>query len=1004
MRFDILGPLRIGQGAGEPAVTAGRDRVVLGMLLLHPGRIVGTEELIDAVWEGAPPATARGQLQTCVSRLRRALPVDAIITDPAGYGIRVGEDDIDAVVFARLTALARRHAAESPDEARRLFRAALDLWRGPALAGIDSRTVRQGAAVLDEQHAVAIEDWVDLELSGGRERDLIGELTGLVESFPLRERLRAQLMLALYRAGRQADALAEYRRARQVLQDELGIDPGPDLRDLHQRILTGEVASAASHVRAPVAPVRCLPRTVGDFTGRAAIVDRLVRAIEQADAGGPLIHLIDGMAGSGKTTLALHVANTVGDRYPDAQIFVDLHGHSRREPVEPATALVTLLRQLGVDAERIPADLDERVALWRSQLAARRVLVVLDNAGGTAQVTPLLPAAPGSLALVTSRRRLTGLDGVRPESLQVLTETEAVALLGRIVGARVAAEPDAAAEVVRRCGRLPLAVRLAGARLAHRPRWRVADLVRRLGESTLPELAAEDRTVASAFALSYGQLDQPAQRIFRLLGLHPGEGFDALAVAALADLPLDDAQDILDALVDVHLVEEPEPGHYRLHDLMREYAANLAATDDAGESAAAIRRLIDHKVHAIATFTRPMETGAACLEFPTPQAARPDLVEAIDDGTRWLEANRRGLTAIIDAAVRTGDHVSAWQLPRVSWRFLFLHGYYDDVIETQLRGLAAARAAADDAGTAACLNYLASAYFRTGRVTEVLSILPQAIDIRLRMGDERAVAVLRSNLVGVLVSAGRLREAMDQVLLTMAVWRRLDEKGMLRALADAGQITAELGDFDGALRYHRRDLLLAAEHGDGFAKAVAFGHLGQVRLRQGKLRPALRLLRLALRLKRTHAYGFGEVEGLNDLALALRMDGRTAEAIALHLEALRLARQRRERRQEAITCNDYAATMRAAGDREAALDLHRQALRTARQFEVAKEQARALEGMAACLVREDSQAARRYWEQALVLFRRMGVPARFEVERRLAELDRGVDQLQEAGDRGTMET
>jgi DNA-binding SARP family transcriptional activator len=604
VRYRILGPLHVTLGGHEAAITAGRDRVVLAMLLLNAGRIVGVEELIDAIWDDGPPATARGQLQTCVSRLRRTLPGAAIATNPAGYGIETTEDDLDVTVFARLTAQGRTQLPSHPDRARKTLRQALDLWRGPALAGIDSRAVRQAAGILDEQHAVVIEDWVDLELAGGRDRDLVADLTGLVERFPLRERLRAQLMLTLYRVGRQADALAEYRRVRRVLHNELGIEPGAGLQELHRQILTGEVAGIGSRASAagpamtpPPAPIRALPRTVGDFTGRAGLLDTLSAEITAA-LPGPLVRVIDGMPGVGKTTLAVHLAGLVGGRYPDAHLFIDLHGHSARAAAEPAGALLTLLRQLGLPANRIPAGVQERVALWRSELAGRRALVVLDNAAGSAQITPLLPGNGDSLALITSRRRLTGLDGIHPESVRVLTEDEAVVLFTRIVGDRAVAEPAAVREVVGRCGGLPLAIRLAGARLAHRPRWRVADLLSRLSEAALPELVAEDRTVLSAFALSYAQLAPAPSRLFRLLGLVPGERFTAPAAAALAEVDLDEAEELLDGLVDVHLIEEPSPGHYRLHDLMREYAASLVTADGAEYAERALARLLDLHLHA----------------------------------------------------------------------------------------------------------------------------------------------------------------------------------------------------------------------------------------------------------------------------------------------------------------------------------------------------------------------------------------------------------------------
>ncbi|GAA2647254.1 AfsR/SARP family transcriptional regulator [Paractinoplanes durhamensis] len=559
MRYAILGPLAV---AGEP-ITAGRDRVVLAMLLLHADRVVGVGDLVDALWADDPPPTARGQLQTCVSRLRRRLPAGAITSDPAGYRLRCDPAELDWAVFTALSAEARAQS----DPAR--LRQALDLWRGPALVEIDSPAVRRQAAVLDETRAVAIEDWADLELLAGRDRDLLGELAGLVERYPLRERLRGQLMTALFRAGRRADALAEFRRAQQVLTGELGIEPGRELRELHQRMLGGEHS-------APV-PARCLPRTVGDFTGREAVVARLVGAIDAAGPYGPVVLAVDGMAGSGKTTLALQVASLVGGRYPDAHLFVDLHGHSEHEPLEPSAALLILLRQLGIPADRVPAETAGRIDLWRNELAQRRALVLLDNAASSRQVADLLPTSAGALALVTGRRRLVGLDGAHPESLPVFTETEAMALLARIAGDRVTTQPAEAAELVRRCGALPLALRLAGARLAHRPRWQVADLVRRLGESALPELAAENRTVADAFALSYRQLGEAAQRLFRQLGAVPDRLFDGPAAAALGELPLDRAEDLLDDLIDAHLVEEPEPGVFRLHDLLREYAGMLAA-------------------------------------------------------------------------------------------------------------------------------------------------------------------------------------------------------------------------------------------------------------------------------------------------------------------------------------------------------------------------------------------------------------------------------------------
>ncbi|GAB3951531.1 hypothetical protein GCM10027614_53660 [Micromonospora vulcania] len=620
MRFGILGPLRV--GGGESTVTAGRDRIVLAMLLLRAGRLVPVEELVDAVWEEHPPTTARAQLQTCVSRLRHrfselGLAPEIIVTDPVGYGVRTAPADLDAEVFARDVEAARAavSAGRLADAGER-FRSALALWRGPALSGIPSRSVRRRAQVLDEQRLSVLEEHVEVELRLGRAAELIEQLAESVDQYPLRERLRGQLMLALSSVGRQADALVVYREGRRFCVEELGIEPGAELQALHQRILAGDLALAGRESRA-VHPVRSLPRAIGDFTGRQETVARLVKEIEE---DGSRIHLIDGMAGSGKTTLAVHVATALSDAYPDAHLFIDLHGHSDREPLSAAAALSALLHQIGVPGERIPTETEERAARWRSELSGRRAIVVLDNAATAAQVAPLLPSGRGCLTLITSRRRLAGLDGGRPSSLAVLSAAEAVELLGRVVGDdRVSAEPEAAAEVVLRCGHLPLAIRLAGARLAHRPRWRVRDLADRLasGRGPLSELSAGERSVGDAFALSYAQVGPAAGRMFRLLGLYPGVFFDSLVAAALTDLPLPEAQDLLDGLIDAHLVDEPEPGRFRFHDLVRDFARQKLAEPDAiEERPAALQRLLNLYLHAGAELAQLVDQSVSGAHLP----------------------------------------------------------------------------------------------------------------------------------------------------------------------------------------------------------------------------------------------------------------------------------------------------------------------------------------------------------------------------------------------------
>lgn len=983
MRYGILGPLSVTDDGQQVAITAGRDRIVLAMLLLHPGRIVGAGELIDAVWGDDPPATARGQLQTCVSRLRRTLPAGTILTDPAGYGI--DPPDLDATVFADLVAAAR--AAGDPERARRDYRRALDLWRGPALLEIDSRAVRGAAAVLDERLAVVTEDWVDLELEAGRERDLIGALAGLVERFPLRERLRGQLMISLYRAGRQADALAEYDRARTVLREELGIDPGAELTARHRQVLTGDRAAAENR------RVRCLPRTVADFTGRTDAIGRLLKVIETTGPAAPAVAMIDGMAGSGKTTLALHVATLVGDRYPDAHLFVDLQGHSEEQPIEPAAALLILLRQLGVEAEKIPVEPAGRTALWRTESARRRTLVVFDNAASSAQLADLLPTSPGSLSLITSRRRLSGLDGVHPESLPVLAEDEAVELLARIAGDRVRAEPAAAAEVVRRCGGLALAVRLAGARLAHRPRWRVADLVSRLGGAVLPELVAENRSLASAFALSYGQLTEPLQRTFRLLGRCPGTIFDAFTVAALIGRPLPEARDLLDDLVDVHLIEEPESAVYRLHDLLREFAAALAGTEASIKASQdALVAVLDFQLHAIAAAVvgEARQRLDSDLEFRRP--LRADLVSALDDPIGRLERERPQLAAFVDAAATAGHTGYAWQIPRAAWWFLFFRGYNAELLELCHQAMTIVEQAGDRLGAAVTANYLSSAYARVTANDQARHYLQLSIRIHEELGNGRAVVAALGNLASLQYWSEQFADSARTALACLRRVGKARRSVPISVLGTLGSAYARLGRYDEAVHSHRRRFLAAVESGDTVWLGRGLMMIQEVRRAHGTMSigMARRYLDAALRLFRQAQLPYLEAEARNGLACLLRAEGHYAEAITEHRSVLDEMHRMQDRRMTPEFLRDLGTTSWLAGDPASARAAFEESVRLARSIPLPHSVALAEAGLARCLADTDPPEARRLWSNAHDTFTRLGTPERF-------------DQLRVPADGGTME-
>lgn len=982
MRFRILGPLSVTVDGREVAVTAARDRVVLAMLLSHPGRVVTVDALAEAVWGVDPPATARGQLQTCVSRLRRVLPPGVIGSDPAGYRIDPGPDDLDSIAFARLAAAGR----EGCDPA--LLRRGLDLWRGVALSGIDSPAVRRAAVTLDEQRATAMEDWAELELAAGRPRDLIGPLVDLIAHFPLRERLRAQLIRALAGSGQTVEALAEFRRFRAVLREELSIEPGRRLQELHRQILSGETVTAPVRVD----PVRSLPRTVADFTGREEVIARMVK---RAAEGGPVVLALDGMAGSGKTTVALHLAGELAGRYPDAHLYVDLRGHSDQAPLDPSAALLALLRRLGVGADQVPADPDERIDLWRSELAGRKALVILDNAASSAQVADLLPASPEVLVVVTSRRRLLGLDGVHPESLPVLGEWEALALLARIAGDRIRNEPAAATELVRRCGGLPLAIRLAGARLAHRPRWKVADLVERFGSAVLPELAAENRTVAGAFALSFGQLPEPAQRVFRLLGASPSRLFDAPAVAALADIPVDDDADLLDDLVDVHLIEEPERHVFRMHDLLHEYASALAAELRESDRHAAIGRMLDLELGATMATQGALREAVVRRELDLTEAPRPDLVAAVPDVDQRLERARPHLGALVAAAIEIGRPEFSWQLARAAWWNLAGAGYNEDIQALFSRARIEALRAGNDKAQAMCANYLASIYFRRARFDDAQALLQEAIRLRRTLGDPGPLATSLGNLTAIYAATDRFVEAAQVSGEALRLAERADDTYVLLMRLDVGSfVLSRLGRHDEALWLQRRRLMAVTGLNDRWQTVHCLMNLVMARRRAGRIslaaaeRAGRVLLRHALRLKTLDLAS----ETRDELAGVLTEAGQYAEAAELLTESLECYELSDDWRFRARSLNSLGIVTRLSGDRERAAALHREASRFAQTVSQPFEVARAHLGLGDCAT--DPETARRHWRTAEEIFTRLHLPERYEAAARLQEVD---SQKEETG-------
>ncbi|MCX4489363.1 MULTISPECIES: AfsR/SARP family transcriptional regulator [Streptomyces] len=602
LRFTVLGPVRAWRGPNLLSSGSPQQRALLAALLLREGRTATAGELIDAFWGEDPPSQALATIRTYASRLRKILGQDTLVSESGGYAIRTDRAALDLTLAQDLAAEAEKaRAAGDRCQARTLINKVLGLWDGEALASVPGPYADNQRTRLEEWRLQLTETRLDLDLEVGCHAEAVSELTALTAAHPLRERLRELLMVALYRSGRQAEALAVYADTRRLLAEELGVDPRPELAQLQQRILRAdeELARPADEPAPAPAPLRPaqLPATVPDFTGRSAFVSELGGRLATAESSVMAVSAVAGIGGVGKTTLAVHVAHQARRHFPDGQLYVDLQGAGARA-AEPETVLGSFLRALGTADSAIPDTLDERAALYRSTLDGRRILILLDNAHDAAQIRPLLPGTPGCAALVTSRVRMVDLAGAHLVDLDVMSPEEALQLFTRIVGAeRVGAEREAALDVVAACGFLPLAIRIAASRLAARRTWTVSVLAAKLADERrrLDELQAGDLAVKATFELGYGQLEPAQARAFRLLGLADGPDISLAAAAALLNLHPHVAEDLLEALVDTSLVESAAPGRYRYHDLVRLYARACAERDEQPpvEKELALSRLLD---------------------------------------------------------------------------------------------------------------------------------------------------------------------------------------------------------------------------------------------------------------------------------------------------------------------------------------------------------------------------------------------------------------------------
>ncbi|TQS45789.1 tetratricopeptide repeat protein [Cryptosporangium phraense] len=907
-----------------------KRRTVLAALLVDVGRPVPVEALIDRVWGDDPPAKAREVLYAHIARIRRLLADSAVVERRSGgYALLVDRDVIDLHRFRSLVADAR--SDDCPDARRAaLLGEALDLWQSTPLAdvpGIWATAVREG---LEQQRRSAVALWARTESALGHASAVVDRLQELVAAEPLAEPLLVELVRALHLAGRTAEALDTYARARARLIEELGVDPGPELRAAHEAVLRG--VPEPEPLRRPV-PAQ-LPADVPAFTGRASALAELSASLVDG-SGAVVVSAVSGTAGVGKTALAIRWAHEVRDRFPDGQLYLDLRGYGTEPPVTPSAALAGFLTALGVSARDLPLDVDERAARYRTELSGRRLLVVLDNASSVEQVRPLLPGSPTCATLVTSRDTLAGLvavHGAHRLILDLLDPAEAVSLLRSLIGPRVDAEPEAARALAEQCGRLPLALRVAAELAGGRPDSTLADLVAELEDHRarldLLDAGGDPRAdVRAVFSWSYQRLPGPAARMFRRLGLHPGPEFDAHAAAALASESLADARQALTVLSRAHLIR----GAASLHDLLRAYAlAQSDAEDPPAARDAARARLFAYYLAA---------AGAAMdVLYPAERHRRPP-VEPIssplptfptpEDARAWLDRHRPAFLAVCEYTASRGPGSVASALASTLYVYLDNGGHSADALTVHTLALTAAERTGDRAGVAAALSHLGVVYWQIGRYPE----------------------------------------GMEHLTRALAVFRELgDRTGEARAVGNLGVISQQIGRYDDAERYHRAALALFGELGDRVGEANTQTNLGDILMRVGRNEQAIGMLREALERFRELGHQGGEATALTNLGeVHLSLD-RPAEAAEYLREAVRLFATIGERYGQTCALNGLGEAEVGRGCASTGAVMFTEALALATTIGERAEQARACVGLA----RAEPESARGRLREALALYVELG--------------------------------
>jgi DNA-binding SARP family transcriptional activator len=1037
IEFNILGPPELRTAGRDPVPVAQQLWCVLASLLLAPNVAVPAEALIDRLWGDAPPRKARPTIRSYIWRIDHLLAQaqgDAeqdtstarVSRRAHGYALETDQHAVDLFRFRALKGRAES-LAESGElrQAAELLREAEAIWRGEALAGLPGDWIGRQRESIEEEHRAATFRRIELDLALGRHAALLPELAALVDENPLNEELTAHQMKALFRAGRQADALRAYREA-QVRLAGLGIDPGPELAELQLRILRHdpELAITPAYRRADLqAQPDTLPADIRDFTGRAEEMRLLTE--QAAVPGRPVLWVVEGTGGVGKTALSVHVGHQMAQRYPDARLILNFRAHDQyREPLDPADALRELLTMLGVPAMRIPVTSRARAELWRAELASRRALVIFDDVTGPEQIRPLLPEDGDCLVIVTARQSQAGWDNARALALRVLPEDDATTLFTQIAGRAAGHDPEQVARVSRLCDCLPLAIRLAASRVRSGAVASLPDLADELSEPARHGLGGEvSQQVQASFDLSYRRLTEGERRFFRYLGISPCLDFTAHSGAFLTDVTIAQSRAALGRLAGHHLLEEVSPGRFGMHDLLRAFAAARSVDDDpAKDTRYGIGQLADHYLR---TVTRASQIGRGVLTAEDDGTYDMPFTLTQDAATKWLESEWGNALRVAEQCARQEFKRRCADLVHALGQFLDANGHWEEALAAHLMAVQACRDVDDQPGIARSSLDLSLIYLRTGRTDaalqhaveaagalgalgdhlgkagalnrigvinrntarfrDALAYHQEALDIYRAAGDSRGIARTLVNAGSVLWYLGRLQEGMRYLGQALDIYRESNDlNGQAAALNNMGAVQHLQGYHRDAIRCYQASRDIFCEIGGRRNLALADQNLARVQQYKGNYQSALIIYRRVLSTYRSLGDPQGEAHALADIGSVYQSTSHFDDALRNYKQAVTMA----EQAGDPYACVEARCGMAEAylgsGQVNVALENYESAARVAGEIESPYLKAKALNGIADIVLHtRGADAARIYWREAYDIFAQIGAPEAATLEIRL---------------------